>query len=108
MARSAAQELTALEVPRALRVTQEGEETVAAADLVAVLDPPAEKSRTQADGSEGPPRPPRQGSAARWIFDQLDFARQIGLLPPEGSFIDQMGLKLYNASARLKKRLRRR
>ena len=42
------------------------------------------------------------------IFDQLDFARQIGLLPPEGSFIDQMGLKLYNASARLKKRLRRR
>jgi DNA processing protein len=44
-----------------------------AADLVAVLDPPAEKSRTQADGAEGPPRPPRQGSAARWIFDQLDF-----------------------------------
>lgn len=35
VARSAAQELTALEVPRAIRVTAEGEETVAVADLVA-------------------------------------------------------------------------
>lgn len=39
------------------------------------------------------------------FFDQLDFARQIGLMPPEGSFIDQMGLKLYNVRTRLKKRL---
>jgi len=42
------------------------------------------------------------------IFDQLDFARQIGLMPPEGSFIDQMGLKLYNLRTRLEKQLRRR
>lgn len=39
------------------------------------------------------------------VFDQLDIARQIGLLPSEGSFIDRMGLKLFNVTTRLKKRL---
>ena len=39
------------------------------------------------------------------FFDQLDFARQIGLVPPEGSFIDRLGLKLYNIRTRLEKRL---
>ncbi len=34
MARSAAEELAALEVPRALRVTEAGDETVAISDLV--------------------------------------------------------------------------
>jgi len=42
------------------------------------------------------------------VFDQLDFARQIGLLPAEGSFVDQMGLKLYNLKTRLEKQLHRR
>jgi steroid delta-isomerase-like uncharacterized protein len=41
------------------------------------------------------------------VFDQLSFARTIGLLPPEGSLIDQMGLKLYNLRTRLEKQLRR-
>lgn len=42
------------------------------------------------------------------FFDQLDFARQIGLMPPEGSFVDQIALKLYNLKTRLQKHLRRR
>jgi steroid delta-isomerase-like uncharacterized protein len=42
------------------------------------------------------------------FFDQLHFARQIGLMPPEGSFFDRMTLKLFNVRARLRKQLRRR
>ena len=41
------------------------------------------------------------------FFDQLDFARQIGLMPPEDSFISQMSLKLYNLRTRIEKRFRR-
>ena len=39
------------------------------------------------------------------FFDQLDFARHIGLMPPENSLIDRMMVKGYNARTRLKKRL---
>jgi steroid delta-isomerase-like uncharacterized protein len=39
------------------------------------------------------------------FFDQLNFARHIGLMPPENSLIDRMMVKGYNARTRLKKRL---
>ena len=42
------------------------------------------------------------------VFDQLSFARKIGLLPREGSLSDQLGLKLYNFRTRLEKQLRHR
>jgi steroid delta-isomerase-like uncharacterized protein len=39
------------------------------------------------------------------IFDQLEVARQIGLMPAESSLIDRMMVKGFNARVRLKKRL---
>lgn len=41
------------------------------------------------------------------VYDQLRFARQIELLPPEGSLVDRMLLKSFNVRTRLRTRLRR-
>ena len=42
------------------------------------------------------------------LFDQLGFARQIGMLPSEGSLMDRMMLNSFNTRTRLRRRLRRR
>ena len=39
------------------------------------------------------------------VFDQLNFARQIGLMPREGSFADRMMVSGFNARTRLRRRL---
>lgn len=41
------------------------------------------------------------------VFDQLSFARQIGMMPPDGSRMDRMLIHGFNARTRLRKRLRR-
>lgn len=41
-------------------------------------------------------------------YDGASFARQVGLLPREGSFADRAALRLYNARARLGRLFRRR
>jgi steroid delta-isomerase-like uncharacterized protein len=41
-------------------------------------------------------------------YDGAEFARQIGMLPPRGSSLDRGMLAAFNASTRLKQRLRRR
>jgi len=41
-------------------------------------------------------------------FDQLSFARQIGMLPPEGSVRDRLITRGFNAVAHLRRRIRRR
>lgn len=41
------------------------------------------------------------------VFDQLSFARQIGLLPAQGTAMDKAMLAAFNAKTRLKKRLGR-
>lgn len=40
------------------------------------------------------------------VFDQLGFARQIGMLPSEGSLMDRMMLNSFNIRTRLRGRLR--
>ena len=40
------------------------------------------------------------------VFDQLSFARQIGMLPSEGSLMDRMMLNNFNIRTRLRRRLR--
>jgi len=42
------------------------------------------------------------------VFDQMQFARQIGLLPPDGSRADRATKAAFNAKTRLLARLRRR
>ncbi len=42
------------------------------------------------------------------VFDQMQFARQIGLLPQDGSRADRVTKAAFNARARLLARLRRR
>ncbi|CAN5262534.1 hypothetical protein BH20ACT16_BH20ACT16_05450 [soil metagenome] len=42
------------------------------------------------------------------VFDQMQFARQIGLLPPDGSAGDRATKAAFNAKTRLLARLRRR
>lgn len=41
------------------------------------------------------------------VFDQLSFARQIGMLPEQGTAADKAMLAAFNVKTRLKKRLRR-
>ncbi len=41
------------------------------------------------------------------VFDQLQFARQIGLMPPDGSAADRALKAAFNAKTRLLRRLRR-
>jgi hypothetical protein len=40
------------------------------------------------------------------IYDQLSFARQIGMLPPKDSGPDKAMTAAFNAKTKLKKRLR--
>jgi steroid delta-isomerase-like uncharacterized protein len=40
-------------------------------------------------------------------YDGAEFARQIGMLPPRDSALDRMTLRAFNASTRLRRRLRR-
>ena len=40
------------------------------------------------------------------VFDQLSFARQIGMLPSDGSLMDRMMLNSFNLRTRLRRRLR--
>jgi steroid delta-isomerase-like uncharacterized protein len=42
------------------------------------------------------------------VFDQMQFARQIGMLPPDGSAADRATKAAFNAKTRLLARLRRR
>jgi len=42
------------------------------------------------------------------VFDQMQFARQIGMLPPDGSRADRATKAAFNARTRLLARLRRR
>lgn len=42
------------------------------------------------------------------VFDQLSFARQIGMMPAEGSFMDRMMLNGFNARTRLRGRFGKR
>jgi steroid delta-isomerase-like uncharacterized protein len=42
------------------------------------------------------------------VFDQMQFARQIGLLPPDGTRADRALKRAFNAKSRLLSRLRRR
>jgi predicted ester cyclase len=42
------------------------------------------------------------------VFDQMQFARQIGMLPPDGSEADRAMKAAFNAKTRLLARLRRR
>jgi predicted ester cyclase len=42
------------------------------------------------------------------VFDQMQFARQIGMLPPDGSPADRATKAAFNAKTRLLARLRRR
>jgi steroid delta-isomerase-like uncharacterized protein len=46
-------------------------------------------------------------SAAFVVFDQMSFARQIGIMPPEGSAMDCLLINAFNTKTRLRKRLRR-
>jgi predicted ester cyclase len=41
------------------------------------------------------------------VFDQMQFARQLGLLPPDGSRADRAVKAAFNARTRLSRRLRR-
>lgn len=41
------------------------------------------------------------------VFDQLQFARQIGMLPADGSAADRARKAAFNASLRVRRRLRR-
>jgi hypothetical protein len=42
------------------------------------------------------------------VFDQMQFARQIGLMPPDGTRADRAVKSAFNARSRLLSRLRRR
>lgn len=42
------------------------------------------------------------------VFDQMQFARQVGLLPPDGTRADRAVKRAFNAKSRLLSRLRRR
>ncbi|MGH2944558.1 MAG: ester cyclase [Solirubrobacteraceae bacterium] len=42
------------------------------------------------------------------VFDQMQFARQVGMLPPDGSHGDRAMKAAFNAKTRLLRRLRRR
>lgn len=42
------------------------------------------------------------------VFDQMQFARQIGMLPPDGSHADRALKAAFNVRSRLRRRLRRR
>jgi predicted ester cyclase len=42
------------------------------------------------------------------VFDQLDFARQLGMMPPDGSAADRGMKAAFNAKTRLLRRLKRR
>ena len=41
------------------------------------------------------------------VFDQLQIARQVGFIPPEGSLGDRVAKGLFNARTKLARRLRR-
>ena len=42
------------------------------------------------------------------VFDQMQFARQIGMLPPDGTAADRATKAAFNAKTRLLSRLRSR
>lgn len=41
------------------------------------------------------------------VFDQLQFARQIGMMPPDGSAIDRAMKAAFNVQTRLRRRVKR-
>jgi ketosteroid isomerase-like protein len=41
------------------------------------------------------------------VFDQLQLARQVGFVPPDGSLGDRIAKRLFNARTKLARRLRR-
>lgn len=51
----------------------------------------------------------RDGVVARnhVVFDQLEFARQVGMLPRAGTPADRAAILAFNATTRLRRRLRR-
>ncbi len=38
---------------------------------------------------------------ARIVYDQMSFARQLGMLPPDGSVLDRLGKAIFNFRTRL-------